>query len=336
MIARALPSFSASGMIDAAIVGLGRWGKGIVQSAREGGRLRFIRGISKEPELARDLAAEYGFELSIELADAITDPRVQAIVLATPHSLHVGQISAVAAAGKPVWCEKPLALTLGEAERAVAACHDAGVVFALGNNKRCFASMQELKRIIAEGLIGEVLHIEAHFCNEHSTRVKGGWRDDPNESPGGGLTGAGLHLIDAFVHLAGPVAQVDARLFSQKPPPDPRDAAAVLMQFKSGATGLLATVRAAPAYWRVHVFGAKGWAEARDETMLTIALNGQTPRAEFLPQVDSLGVLLSAFADTLEHGKPFPVTTDEMLDVVATFEAAIKSMTSGVPVTVAR
>ena len=323
-------------MIDAAIVGLGRWGKGIVQSAREGGRLRFIRGITKEPELVRDLATEHGFELSTEFEDAVGDPRVQAVVLATPHSLHVGQISAVAAAGKPVWCEKPLALTLAEAERAVGACRNAGVPFALGNNKRCFASMQELKRIVAEGVIGEVLHIEAHFCNEHSTRVKGGWRDDPNESPGGGLTGAGLHLIDAFVHLAGPIAQVDARLFAQKPPPDPRDAAALLAQFKSGATGLLATVRAAPAYWRVHVFGTKGWAEARDETTLTIALNGQRPRAEFLPQVDSLGVLLDAFADSIAHGKPFPVTTGEMLDVVAAFEAAIKSMVSGAPVTVAR
>ena len=168
-------------MIDAAIIGLGRWGKGIVQSAQgKSKRLRFIRGVSKEPEQVRDFAATHGFELSTEFADAVADPRVKAVVLATPHSLHVDQIAAVAAAGKPVWCEKPLALTLGEAKRAVAACQKAGVVFALGNNKRCFPSMQELRRVVAEGLIGEVLHIEAHFCNEHSTRVvPGGWRDDP-------------------------------------------------------------------------------------------------------------------------------------------------------------
>jgi len=323
-------------MIDAAVIGLGRWGKGIIQSARASKRLRFIRGVSKEPEQVADFAAEHGFALSTEFEEAIADPRVKAVVLATPHSLHVGQITAVAAAGKPVWCEKPLALTLAEAKRAVAACRAAGVVFALGNNKRCFASMQELKRIVVEGVIGEVLHVEAHFCNEHSTRVTGGWRDDPAEAPGGGLTGAGLHLIDAFVNFAGPIAQVDARLHVRKPAPDPRDAAAVLMQFKSGATGLLATVRAAPAYWRVHVFGTKGWAEARDETTLTLALNGQTPRTEHLPHVDSLGVLLEAFGESIETGKPFPVTTDEMLAVVATFEAAIQSMASGKPVAVAR
>ena len=323
-------------MIDAAVIGLGRWGKGIIQSARASRRLRFIRGVSKEPELVRDFAAEHGLTLMTEFADAVADPHVKAVALATPHSLHVDQIIAVAAAGKPVWSEKPLALNLAEAKRAVAACRNAGVVFALGNNKRCFASMRELKRTVTEGVIGDVLHIEAQFCNEHSTRVMGGWRDDPNEAPGGGLTGAGLHLIDAFVNLVGPVAQVDARLFVQKPPPDPRDAAAVLMQFKSGATGLLATVRAAPAYWRVHVFGTKGWAEARDETTLTLALNGQTPRTAQLPPVDSLGVLLEAFGESIETGKPFPVTTDEMLDVVATFEAAIQSMASGKPVAVMR
>src|SRR5258708_9742217 len=287
-------------MTDAAIIGLGRWGKSIVTAGQgKSNRLRFIRGVSMEPELVRDFAATHQFELSTDFAEAVADPRVQAVCLATPHSLHVEQIVTVAAAGKHVWSEKPLALTRAPAARAVAACRKAGVVFGLGNNKRCFASMLELKRLVADGTLGDVLHIEAHFCNEHSTRVMGGWRDDPNESPGGGLTGAGLHLIDALVNLAGPVAQVDAKLFVQKKSPDPRDAAAVLLQFKSGVTGLLATVRAAPAYWRVHVFGTKGWAEARDETTLTIALNGQTPRIEHLPQVDSLGVLLEAFAESI-------------------------------------
>ncbi len=274
-------------MIDAAIVGLGRWGKSIVEAVQgKSRRLRFVCGISKEPEPVRDFAATHGFDLRTEFSDAVADPRVEAVFLATPHSLHVEQIVAVAAAGKAVWCEKPLALTRAEAERAIAACAKAGVGFGLGNNKRCFASMRELKRTVAAGIIGDVLHVEGHFCNEHSTRVKGGWRDDPRESPGGGMTGAGLHVLDAFVNLAGPIAAVDAKVFSQKPPPDPRDAAAALVQFESGATGLLATVRAAPAFWRVHVFGSEGWAEARDETTLTIARIGEQPNTRTFPQVE--------------------------------------------------
>src|SRR5258708_28818114 len=249
-------------MTDAAIIGLGRWGKSIVTAGQgKSNRLRFIRGVSMEPELVRDFAATHQFELSTDFAEAVADPRVQAVCLATPHSLHVEQIVTVAAAGKHVWSEKPLALTRAPAARAVVACRKAGVVFGLGNNKRCFASMLELKRLVADGTLGEVMHIEAQFCNEHSTRVMGGWRDDPSESPGGGLTGAGLHLIDALVNLAGPIAQVDAKLFAQRPPPDPRDVAAVLVAIGSGATGELATPPAPPAHWRGRVVGTRGPAQ---------------------------------------------------------------------------
>jgi len=326
---------SSPAMINAAVIGLGRWGKSIVESVQgKNKRLHFIRGVSKEPDLVRDFAAAKGFDLSTDFDEAVADPRVQAVFLATPHSLHVEQIFAVAAAGKPVWCEKPLALTRDEASRAVAATQKAGVPFALGNNKRCFSSMRELKRVVASGSIGEVLHVEGNFTNEHSTRVKGGWRDDPRESPGGGMTGAGLHVIDAFVNLAGAIAKVDARVFAQKAPPDPRDAGAALVEFASGATGVLATVRAAPAYWRIMVFGTNGWAEARDENVLTTALVGEKPECQVFPAVDSLGVLLEAFGDTIETGKPFVVSTSDMLDVAGAFEAIIRSMAERAPVSV--
>ena len=247
-------------MINAAVIGLGRWGKSLVTAVQgKSQRLRFVHGVSKEPDDVRAFAAQHGFRLSTELDEGIANPEVQAVFLATPHSLHVEQVRAVAKAGKPVWCEKPLALTRAEAARAVAACRDAKVVLGSGNNKRCFASMRELKRIVDSGTLGEILHIEGHSSNENSTRVAaGGWRDDPRESPGAGMTGAGLHVLDALVNLAGPVRRVDARVFARKPPPDPRDVAAVLAEFASGATGLMATVRAAPLVWRIQVFGTGG------------------------------------------------------------------------------
>lgn len=322
-------------MIDAGIVGLGRWGKAIVEAVQgKSTKLRFVRGVSKEPESVRAFADAKGFQVSTDLADVVANPTIHAVVLATPHSLHVDQIVAVASAGKPVWCEKPLALTYAEAARAVAACRAANVVLGLGNNKRLFPAMVELKTIVADGTLGEILHLEGHFCNEHSTRVSGGWRDQPAESPGGGMTGAGLHILDAFVNLAGPVGQVDARLYRQRPPPDPRDSAAVLVEFVSGATGLMATVRAGPAYWRVQVFGTNGWAEARDETTLTVATMGRQPDTRHFPAVDSLAVLLEKFADAVNGGPPFPVSPAQMLDTVGAFEAVIRSIELRRPVPV--
>ena len=84
------------------------------------------------------------------------------------------------------------------------------------------------------------------------------------------------------------------------------------------------------------VFGTKGWAEARDETVLTVARVGENPKTKIFSQVNSLAVLLEAFAESIETGKPFPVSTADMLDVVDAFEAIIHSMSDGVPVAVRR
>jgi predicted dehydrogenase len=148
------------------------------------------------------------------------------------------------------------------------------------------------------------------------------------------MTGAGLHVLDAFVNLAGPIAQVDARLFSAKPPPDPRDTVAVLVQFASGATGLMATVRAAPMFWRVHVFGTEGSAEARGEDTLIVARIGEQPQTHTYEHVGSLRVLADAFADAVEGKAPFPVTPEQMLDMIGAFEAVVASVETRTPIVV--
>src|SRR5262249_62194975 len=99
-------------MIKAAVIGLGRWGKSLVAAVQgRSDRLRFVHGVSKEPDEVRGFADQHAFTLTTELGDAIENPAVQAIFLATPHSLHVQQVAAAARAGQPVCCEKPLALT---------------------------------------------------------------------------------------------------------------------------------------------------------------------------------------------------------------------------------
>jgi predicted dehydrogenase len=321
-------------MINAAMIGLGRWGQSIIGAVQgKSTRVRFVHGVTKEPELAKNFAARHGFRLSTDLADALADPLVQAVWLATPHSLHLQQVEAVTATGRPVWCEKPLSLTRAEAERAVAACRKAGVPQGSGNNKRCFASMRELAGLVKSGTLGDILHVEGHFSNEHSTRVgRGSWRDDPRESPAAGLTGAGLHVLDAFVNLAGPLRRVDARVFARKPSPDPRDVLAVLVDFASSATGLMATVRAAPTVWRIHVFCTDGWVEARGEDTLTVARMHEEPVTTVYPHVDSLLVLVDAFADAIEGKAPFPVSQEQMLDVIGAFEAVVTSADRGEPV----
>ena len=319
-------------MINAAVIGLGRWGKSLVNAVQgKSARLRFVHGVSKEPDDVRAFAQQHGFTLTTDLADAITNPDVQAIFLATPHSLHVAQVAAVAAAGKAVWCEKPLALTRAQAARSVAACRQAGVVLGSGNNKRCFASMRELKALVDGGALGEIMHVEGHYSNDHSTRVRSGWRDDPRESPAYGMTGAGLHVVDALVNMAGTIRRVDAKAFAPKAPPDPRDVVAALVEFASGATGQLATIRATVPFWRIQVFGTKGFAEARDEDTLRVGYIGEAVEEHRFEHVDSLKVLVESFADAVEGKAPFLVRPEQMLDVIGAFEAIVKSLETGRP-----
>jgi predicted dehydrogenase len=312
---------------------LGRWGQALVTAVQgKSDRIRFVRGVVRDPMQARDFASRHGLALTTALAEAASDPGVDAVFLATPHLLHLEQVIAVAAAGKPVWCEKPLALTRAGAERAVAVCRDAGVPLGCGYNRRCFSSMRELKRIVDGGTLGDILHVEGHFSNEYSTRVlPHGWRDDPTESPALGMTGCGLHVLDALVNLAGPIREVHAKSCAPKPPPDPRDVVSVLMEFASGATGLMATVRAAVPFWRVHVFGTQGDAEARGERNLRTGYIGAPAMEHTFEPVDSLRTLAESFADAVEGRAPFPISPRQLIDVTAAFEAVIKSLDAGTP-----
>jgi predicted dehydrogenase len=132
--------------------------------------------------------------------------------------------------------------------------------------------------------------------------------------------------------MAGSIHCVDARAFAPKPPPDPRDVVTALVEFASGATGQLTTIRATVPFWRVHVFGTKGFAEARDEDMLRVGYIGSAPEERRFEHVDSLKVMVEAFADAVEGRAPFLVRPDQMLDVVGAFEAIVTSLKTGKPV----
>lgn len=314
-------------VIDAAIVGLGRWGRSLVESVQgKSDRLRFVLGIEPDAGAAREFAARHGLKLSSDYAEALSDLAVGAVVLATPHSLHLEQVLAAARAGKPVFCEKPLALKEADAAKMIKACERAGVVLGVGHNRRWWPAMRELKRLVESGGLGQVLHLEGHNSNENSNQVTGGWRTLPAESPGGGMTGAGLHVLDAMVGLAGPVRRAQAQFLERKPPPAPHDTVSVLLEFSGGASGLLATVRATPYYWRVHAFGTKGNAEVLGETELVLRMSGQPPRRLQLEPADSLRAELEAFADAIEGRAAFPIPEAQILQTVTAFEAVIRSL----------
>jgi predicted dehydrogenase len=319
-------------MISTAIVGLGRWGRKLVEASLGHERIGIVRAVEADIEGARNFCAKHHLKLGDNLDAVLADRGIDAVLLATPHSLHPAQVTACATARKQVFCEKPLALRRADAARMFVACRDAGVVLAVGHNRRFWPSMRALRDIVASGELGTILHIEGHNSNENSQNILAGWRLSDEESPGGGLTGAGLHVLDAFVSMLGPVRRVYAQLHSREQGPPPLDTATVLLEFASGITGTLATVRATPLYWRVHVFGTRGSAEVLDEQTLVLRKPGRNPPQMTYPAIDVLRAELDAFADAIENKAPFPVPEADVLATLSAFEAALQSMKSGAAV----
>jgi predicted dehydrogenase len=319
-------------MIHTAIVGLGRWGRNLVEASIGHDRLKIVRAVEPDIKAAQGFCAQHHLELTGDLDTVLADKAIDAVLLATPHSLHPAQVIACAGAWKQVFCEKPLALHRADAARMFDACRKAGVALAVGHSRRFWPSMCALHDIVAGGELGTILHVEGHNSNENSNNVIAGWRLSPEESPGGGLTGAGLHILDAFVSMLGPVRRVYAQLNSRAQGPPALDTAMVALNFANDVTGTLATVRATPFYWRVHVFGTKGSAEVLDEATLILRMTGNKPERITYPVIDVLRAELDAFADAIEKKAPFPVPEAEVLATLSAFEAALRSMTSGVPV----
>src|SRR5262245_50282697 len=148
-------------MIQAAIVGLGWWGKTLVESVSgQSDKLRFVAGATRtiSPE-AEAFAGEHDLRLVEGYEALLADPEIDAVVLATPHSTHTSQVVAAAEAGKHVFCEKPFALTKHEAEASVDATRKAGVTIAVGYNRRFHPEVTKLRKRIRSVGLGGVIHV---------------------------------------------------------------------------------------------------------------------------------------------------------------------------------
>ncbi|HSV01545.1 MAG TPA: Gfo/Idh/MocA family oxidoreductase, partial [Roseiarcus sp.] len=124
-------------MVGVALVGLGWWGRkmGALIKAR-GKEIELIRAVEPNEAAAKEVGAELGVPVTSDLAAALADPKVDAVILATPHAVHGEQIRQSVDARKHVFCEKPLALTRKDAEAAVDLCKSAGLVLGMGHERR--------------------------------------------------------------------------------------------------------------------------------------------------------------------------------------------------------
>lgn len=334
-------------MIDAAIVGLGWWGKTLVEAVQQDSKeIRFVAGATrtKSPEI-QAFADAQKFTLADNYEALLANPKVDAVVLATPHSMHAQQVIAAAAAKKHVFCEKPFALTKESAEQAVSAMKKAGVTLGLGYNRRFHPEMVKLRSRIRSGELGTILHVEATMTFPNALLLKpDAWRADPHETPCGGLTPMGVHAIDGMIDLCGPIDQVFAQSFRRAVPVEADDTTSILFRMKEGMSGYLGTMTATGPGFSFQVFGSKGW--VRLEGMTHVAGASSEERrtrlfgtCKFQPikgpaetweaeRLDVTRASLEAFAQAARGGAHYPITTEEMIHGVAVTEAIVLSASS--------
>ena len=323
-------------MINAVIYGIGRWGSTLVRSVQDkSDKIRFAAAITRDPGAHKDFAGETGLDLSNDFAAVLADPGIDAAVLASPPWLHLDHIRLAAAAGKPVFVEKPLALDPQQAATAVEICKTAGVPLAVGFNRRFLPAFADMRQRIAAGDIGDLLHLEARFNGPTYLRPMADvWRAERQYNPAGGMVPRGLHSLDALIALGGPVGSVFALSERRVTALDLDDTTSMLFSFTNGISGYLSTIMATGELWHVQAHGTRGRIEMLGENSLTLSDLGQVTDRKTYDPIDMERTELDAFADLVSDGTPFPVPASEAAHGIAVLAAIDRSATSGAQVMV--
>lgn len=232
-------------------------------------RLEVIAATSAES--AERYRRAYGYaRATADWRDLVADPKVQAVVIASPQSTHRAIAETAFAAGKPVFCEKPLGASLQDAEAMVAAAEASGLPNMIGFNYVRTPATQFARRLLAEGAIGEL----TWFRGEHTEdfladpMLPATWRTTGRAN--GCMGDLAPHPINCLLALMGPVAELSARIetvHATRPGPsgpvavDNDDQAQLMLRFASGVMGHLFVSRVATGRkmgYAYEIHGTKG------------------------------------------------------------------------------
>lgn len=322
-----------------ALIGMGWWGKkmlAVLQAAPKD--IRVVRAVEPNTESVAALCAERGVTLSTDYADALADPAVEAVVLATPHDLHGGQIEAAVAAGKHVFCEKPLALTKAGAVKAVNLCRGAGLVLGMGHERRWDPPIARMLEQADRGDLGRIQQIDANFSHDKFLALdRGNWRLQAKNAPAGGMTATGIHLLDLSVRLLGPAESVLCHCENLSSDLPQGDTVSAFVKFRGGGTSYVSASLANPFMSRFTVYGSKGWIDIRDKAhvespdgwIVTTGLAGQPITTTEIPPAEPVKDNLVAFAHAVRGRAEYPITADHLVNNIALLEAVFASALSG-------
>jgi len=216
-------------------------------------------------------AAEFGVPCETSDAALLARPDVDAVCICTPSGQHARETIAAARAGKHVLVEKPMALSLADADAMIEACRSAGVVLAVALQRRTEPAYQLVHRAIQDGLLGRPvlgMAVIPYFRSKayYDSAV---WRGTWKEDGGGALMNQGIHIADLLAWFMGDAEEVLARAATLAHEIEVEDDVVATVRFKSGALGsIVATTAAAPGFpHRVEIYGSRGGVQLEAEAI---------------------------------------------------------------------
>ncbi len=233
-------------------------------------RAELVAVCDTEPALLEKRRQEWGVDfVSTDPLAVCADPRVDAVIIATPNFTHCPIAVAAAQHGKHVMCEKPLGVSAGQAEEMYRAAEAAGVVHMTAFTYRFAPSMKYLRHLLKTGALGQPRHFRSQrFLDWPETSW--GWRQYKDKAGAGDLYDMTIHRIDFSLDLLGPLRRVCGHVarFAPRdrtpdgracPPSDVEDWSSIIGEFESGATGVWEGTTLAKGYG-LSGFGHE-WAE---------------------------------------------------------------------------
>jgi predicted dehydrogenase len=321
-------------MIRIAVIGLGWWGKQIVTYLTGSPRFRVVAGCDLDTKMAAPFAVAQRFDFVSDYPALLARPDVDAVAVVTPHALHEEMAVAAFAAGKHVFCEKPLALTTASADRIFIACLNANGILGIGHERRYEPAMEEMRRLFEAGSLGRLLHLDANVShNNFRTMDPSNWRRDPRHAPAGAWTALGIHLGDLFVSLAGKPVRVAARTGSQIFLVPSEDFVSAEIDFENGARGRITCLSTPPFYGRFTLIGDRGWVEVQEggnvdkgipSTFVHTGPDGSRETRSY-DHTNTVRMNFEAWADAIEGIAPYRFTGKQLLANIEILDALTRS-----------
>ena len=240
-----------------ATLGIGWWSDVLADAIKRSGKLKIVSCYTRSEEKRKAFAAKYGCAAAASYEAILADPGIEAVINTTPNNVHLETTRAAAGAGKHVFLDKPIANTIADARALTKACRDAGVVLALGYQRRKESHFRWIRKRIDDGVFGRIVNAEANISRDRLGKIDlSSWRYTAEGMPGGVMLQIGIHYSDVLEYLIGPVKAVSGRLAQLVLPGDNPDVASLILEHESGAISTLnASYASASEYYAMNVYG---------------------------------------------------------------------------------